>query len=79
MKGFFQIFLSWLLVVYLVWIFYEYFFRVKFYLVELNYFEIMLIHFVFRYFFLWTKPKRFNGGNFESLPIKDIFNKINKR
>ena len=79
MKGFFQIFLSWLVVVYFVWIFYEYFFRVKFNLVELNYLEIMLIHFVFRYFFLWTKPKRFNSGNFESLPMKDFFNKINKR
>ena len=79
MKGFFQIFLSWLVVVYFVWIFYEYFFRVKFNLVELNYLEIMLIHFVFRYFFLWTKPTRFNSGNFEKLPMKDFFNKISKR
>jgi len=79
MKGFFQIFTSWLLVVYLIWLFYEYFFRVKFNLVELNYFEIMLIHVVFRYFFLWTKPQRLNGGNFETLPITDFFNKINKR
>ena len=76
MKGYFQIISSWLLVVYLVWLFYEYFFRLKFNLVELTYFEVMLIHFVFRYFFLWRKPTTLNTGNFESLPMKDFFNKI---
>ena len=45
-------------------------------LVELTYFEVMLIHFVFRYFFLWRKPTTLNTGNFESLPMKDFFNKI---
>jgi len=76
MKGFFQIFASWLLVVYLIWLFYEYFFRVKFNLVELTYLEIMLIHFVFKNFFMWRRPTKLNKGNFETLPMSKFFNKI---
>ena len=76
MKGLFQIFASWLLVVYLILLFYEYFFRVKFNLVELAYLEVMLIHFVFRYFFMWRNPIKLKNGNFETLPIEKFFNKI---
>ena len=76
MKNFFYIAISYILSTLFLWWFYDDFLRVKFEFPYLKYYEVVAIHLVFRGFFLGQYTERLNTGNFETLPMKDFFNKI---
>mgnify|MGYP003153610415 CR=1 FL=1 len=80
MKNFFYILASYLISSLFLWWFYDEFFRIKFQLPYLKYYEVVAIHIVFRFFFFEQMKNDYRlDGNFETLPMKDFFNKINKR
>tara|TARA_B100000900_G_scaffold402828_1_gene409149 strand:+ start:517 stop:759 length:243 start_codon:yes stop_codon:yes gene_type:complete len=80
MKNFFYIAVSYIISTLFLWWFYDDFLRIKFELPYLKYYEVVAIHMVFRFFFFGQIKDTYKiNGNFETLPMKDFFNKINKR
>jgi hypothetical protein len=78
MREFFIIVASYIISTLFLWWFYDDFLRVRFELPYLKYYEVVAIHIVFRFFFFGKyKDRNYEQiGNFETLSMKDFFNKI---
>ena len=82
MRNFFIMIASYIISTLFLWWFYDDFLRVKFELPYLKYYEVVGMHIIFRFFLFGKYDDAINkrlDGNFETLPMEDFFNKLNKR